>query len=380
MQTRPRVSGAVAAVLESASTALDNCDTRAPASLDVETNPPSVALLLELIVVNLGRPAGPSRARRLRSLLFRLGTVLENEGRSDLAECALRLAVGSSTDGPHVDRARMMVALGRVERRLGRYEEALAGFLEAHAEALATGEFVTAAYAKLGEAKTHILWGDGALAEHLITEVIDATHGKAGEWLLCWRDAIWDLAMLRERQGRMAERTVLLWQTLLAPFPLTDRTKMLGDLALGLRQLGEYAAARDSLALVAGLATHQPIRLNAQIELVHLAADARDDITYHRWRWAVQEALDECTGSQLIDALTAIARSERVFGDPRIAQRFFTMAVEEAMRQGHQWWIERLVRLKRAEPARHAQMRDPSVALVVQGLPAVLDELRRLAG
>lgn len=322
------------------------------------------------------------------SLLIRIATALDNDGEQahalTVVERALRLP-----DATIDDRIRALTRRGRVQRRLARYAESIDSFVESQQLADAAGEAALGHYARLGLAKTHWHWANYDEASAILRHVISVTESATDNATrTIHAEGLWDLSIMLERRGRLEESAGLLLAAIRKVQRWSDRIRLAHDLGVRLRQLEQWELARQCLSLAMVRSPEWQTRTSALIELLRLATETFDEFNYARFSPMVNEATDRATGSQRIDALDALSDAEWRFGGPELAHQIYKSAIEEAMRQGHQWWIEKLVRKReflakaaqRAPLHRRSGQPGPELAAVLRDLPDVLVELQRAVG
>lgn len=333
----------------------------------------------------VGDPELRADQRTLRVGLLGFGDQLVKDGHFLEAAHAFNLAMRPTTKAPGVRLAAFsLLRLGRVRRRLGWYGDALSAFERCEVLAIDHRIPMAVVWSYIGTARTLTVAGDMASADRYLALAMDHTLGDA---TLAELRAVarWDLAELRERQGKLAESIALLQSVNQdAALSLEQRITALGDLAVKLRMVAETDAARIALLTVAELAPQWALRVNAMIELVHLAADTNDQLLGTRCIRQVRAEAHRLTGAIRIDWTAGLARCRMAVGDVKAAWDLLEAAELEARELAHTWWLERLKVLRKAfeqgSVGAPLLVDDPSIRAVAAGIPALIKEMREAAG
>lgn len=245
-------------------------------------------------------PTGPQSSASLRLSLMAYAYFLEHEGRLEEALEILGLAV--RTHGPDVpapDFAASALFAGRLNRLLARWNEATNCYLSAESAADRAGDRVLALRARLGRA--NVLRGQGnlPLARATVEVVIEAA--RAAELRDVQAMALTDLGAVCSLQGRRVEMIEANYEA----FRLTDdalqRMRILGDLGLGLKDVGAIDAARLAFEIVVGSRTSFLVRTNAVLELLELESLTGNRVAFERRRADAEKVRDRMPPSMLAD-------------------------------------------------------------------------------
>ena len=110
-------------------------------------------------------------------------------------------------------------------------------------------------------------------------------------------------------------------------FQLTDdpveRMRILGDLAVGLIEMGAYDVARIAFEIVARSQARVLVRINAALELMGLEPGAGNRVAFERWRAVVQGQRDSMSPSMTVDYNYKLGAGLAGFGQTKRAQIFF---------------------------------------------------------
>lgn len=172
--------------------------------------------------------------------------------------------------------------VGRVNRKLARFEDAEAAYAAAGALAAAEGDTHSVLLSRMGRANATLGRGNLAEAERDYRTILADAH-SAG-----WRDAEaraeHGLGVALQVRGQLADAIPHLWRAfgLYEDEPLQMRA--LNDLGITLLALGDAASAERALQVVVRNSRGQDHANNALIELMHCASYRRDRMGFERWR------------------------------------------------------------------------------------------------
>jgi tetratricopeptide (TPR) repeat protein len=245
-------------------------------------------------------PADPASLASLRLSLMAYAYFLEHEGRLEEALEILQLAVRTHSDGvPAGEFAAAALFAGRLNRLLARWAIATACYGAAESAARAGADPVLALRARLGRGAVLRGQGNFPLAQQAAEEVA----GSAREAGLREVESLAyaDLGAVLANEGRRVEAIQAIYRSFLLSDDLLQRTRMLGDLGVGLQEIGAYDSARTAFELVLRSKTSFLVHMNAVLELMAMEATLGDRMAFQRRRSEAEAARGRMPPSMLAD-------------------------------------------------------------------------------
>ena len=262
-------------------------------------------------------PGGSSSLASLRLSLMAYAYFLEHEGRLEESLEVLKLAVRTHNAGvPAGEFASAALFAGRLNRLLARWATATACYGAAESAARAGADAVLTLRARLGRGA--VLRGQGNLP--MAQQVAEEVAGSAREAGLREVEsmAYADLGSVFANEGRRVEAIQAIYRSFLLSDDLLQRTRMLGDLGVALREIGAYDAARTAFDLVLRSKTSFMVHMNAVLELMTMESALGDRMAFQRRRSEAESARGRMPPSMLADfyfksgiGLTRFGRFER---------------------------------------------------------------------
>lgn len=238
----------------------------------------------------------------LRLGLTAYGYFLEHEGRLEEALDAISLAV--RTYGSQIPAAEFAVCAlfcARLHRLLAHWETAEACYCAAEEAGEITGDPTSTLRGRLGRAA--VLRGQGNLpaARAMVEGVLrEAEPLHLADVLTI---AYGDLGVVYELQGLKLDSLYAKYQAFqLAPDSL-QQMRALGDLGVGLAELGCYGAARLAFEIVISSGASFLVRTNALVELMDLEAVAGNRVAFERHRAAIDADTAQMWPTMQVDYL-----------------------------------------------------------------------------
>lgn len=310
-------------------------------------------------------PGEGGEAPGLRLTLTAYAYFLEHEGR--LEEALDILALAARTHGaavPPSEFATTALFAGRLNRLLARWAAANACYVAAESAARVVGDSVTVLRSRLG--RVGVMRGQGNLplarssAEAVIrqAEALNLREVQAMAYA--------DLGVVCELQGLHVEGVQAHYRSFRATEDPLQRMRVLGDLGIGLLNIGAYEPARLAFEIVIGSNTSFLVRTNAVLELMGLESLVGNQMAFERRRAQAQESRDRMTPSMVADfhfkAGTGLAR----FGRLGRAKAMLQTGLELA--EAHQlnaWYfrLEQAIQGLESEEAREPQATRRSAGL-----------------
>jgi tetratricopeptide (TPR) repeat protein len=245
-------------------------------------------------------PVGPQAFSSLRLSLMAYAYFLEHEGRLEEALEVLALAVRThGSDVPPADFAASALFAGRLNRLLARWNEASSCYMSAESAAERANDRVLTLRARLGRGA--VLRGQGNLpmARSVVEVVIEAARAAG------LRDvesmALMDLGSVCSIEGRRVESVQANYEAFRITEDVLQRMRILGDLGVGLKEIGAPAAARVAFEIVVGARTSFLVRTNAVLELMELESGAGDRMAFERRRAEAEKVEGRMPPSMLAD-------------------------------------------------------------------------------
>jgi tetratricopeptide (TPR) repeat protein len=221
--------------------------------------------------------------RLIAPALLAYAHVLEDELRLDEALDVLWTLVqvgGARLSSPDGVAARLRIA--RVNRKLSRFDEAEAAYVEAGEMAAAAGDRYSELLSRIGRAESVRGRGNLADAEQSLRGIL-ADARAAGE-----RDAEARaehcIGVVLSYRGQPDEAVVHFWRAFELYEDEDSRLRALGDVGITLLLLGDAVSAERALSEVVRRGGSGDTTSNALIELMHCASFRGDRVGFARWR------------------------------------------------------------------------------------------------
>jgi len=311
-------------------------------------------------------PVAPQPLSGLRLSLMAYAYFLEHEGRLEEALEVLALAVRThGSDVPAADFAGSALFAGRINRLLARWTEATGCYHSAESAASELGDQVMVLRARLGMSAVMRGRGDLNQAERIARAVLD----RAKELSLPEVEAMayQDVGVALEAQGRRVEAVEAKYQAFLRTGDTLQRMRVLGDLGIGLAELGEYAVARLALEIVAESKSAFLVRTNAVIELMGLESATGNRLAFERRRSAAQALRDRMPPSMAADFLYKVGVGLARFGHLNRARDALARGLTLAETHRLNTWYFRFERVLQNLDAR--EIREPALSTLGEPVP-----------
>jgi tetratricopeptide (TPR) repeat protein len=308
--------------------------------------PPAAPESAHLVGVVGAIPADGRMQPSLWKNLIAYAYFLEHDAR--LEESLEVLSLAARAQGDQIaagDFAAYALFAGRLNRQLARWSAATRCYAAAEETAASVGESVSRLRGRLGRGMVHRGQGNFPAARDLIDTVLrEATElGLPEVQGLAYAEA----GVLYGLQGLRLESLEAHYRS----FQLTDdpveRMRILGDLALGLIEIGASDVARIGFEIVAHSQARVLVRINAALELMSLEASVGNRVAFERWRAVVQEQRDSMSPSMTVDYNYKLGAGLAQFGQTKRAQIFFATALQQAEQHKLNAWyfkIEEAIR------------------------------------
>ncbi len=222
--------------------------------------------------------------------------------------------------------------LGRLNRKIARFDDADAAYDRAAALAAVAGDRRAELLSRLGRA--NVCWGRGnlAAAERWNREVLKDAHA-AGE-----RDAEaraeHGLGTVLGARGQPLDALPHLWHAFELYQDQSLSLLALHDLGFDLARLGAIEDAERALRHVAQATHDQSAKQNAMIELLHCSSYRRDRVGFTRWRTLCETELPRMAPNILTDYRLKLGIGLARFGRFERAAAEMVQALETARAHG----------------------------------------------
>jgi tetratricopeptide (TPR) repeat protein len=251
---------------------------------------------------------------------------LEHEGR--LEESLEMLTLAARAQGsqiPASDFTAYALFAARLNRQLARWDAATQCYGAAEECAARLGESMPMLRGRLGRGA--VLRGQGnypaarSIAEEVLREA--TTLGVSDAQAL----ANADLGAVYALLGLKVEALEAHYQAFRLTADPVERMRTLGDLAIGLREIGATEAARLAFQIVAESNARVLVRANALLELMDLESSACNRVAFERYR-SVAEGYRSCMSpTMLVDYSYKLGVGFARFGQNKRAQASLTEAM-----------------------------------------------------
>jgi hypothetical protein len=298
---------------------------------------------------------------------------LEHEARLTEALEVLELAARChGTAIPAAEFAAIALFAARLRRLQAQWAVANASYAAAEQAGQAAGDMVTVLRGRLG--RCAVLRGQGnlpasrALAESVLRDA-EELNLRDVQAMACA-----DIGAALVLQGMFAESV----QAKYRAFQLTDdevqRMRYLGDLGVGLSQIGAYGGARTAFEIVAASQASFLVRINAVLELMDLESGVDNRVAFERLRGEAEAVRERMPPSMLADYLYKVGVGLARFGKVARAREVLGEGLRHAEANALNAWYFRIERtlqnLTSGAPADPRESRLPAPAGVSE-LPAV---------
>jgi tetratricopeptide (TPR) repeat protein len=291
-------------------------------------------------VVDAVRPEAPPSSALWKSLTA-YAYFLEHEGR--LEESLEMLTLAARAQGPMTspaDYTAYALFAGRLNRQLARWDIATHCYGAAEEVASKIGDSVSALRGKLGKGAVHRGQGNypaaRAAAESVIQEASTLQLSEAQAM------AYADLGSIYTLQGMRLEAIEAQYQAFLLSRDMQQQMRALGDLAIGLSEIGAFEAARLSFRIVSESKASVEVRANAVLELMDLESSVGNRVAFERYRSAAEEYRSRMTPSMSVDYQYKVGVGLARFGQIPRARSALTSALESAERHKLNAWYFRI--------------------------------------
>ena len=225
---------------------------------------------------------------------------LEQEARLDEAHEALVLAVRTwPGEIPPAEFGPLALFVARLHRLRARWVEATDAYRAAEEAGRHCGDAVVMLRGQAGQGA--VLRGQGNLPAARHAAELVAAEAEARGLRDIQAGAAADLGVVLMLMGRQVEALAALYDSFQYTTDLTARMRVVGDLGIGLADLGVVEAARTAFEIVIASGTSRLVRVNAQIELMELESRVGNRVAFEQLRQAVRGFADRMPPSMAVD-------------------------------------------------------------------------------
>jgi tetratricopeptide (TPR) repeat protein len=315
-------------------------------------------------------PVGPQPFAGLRLSLLAYAYFLEHEGRLEEALEVLVLAVRThGSEVPAGDFAASALFAGRLNRLLARWNEATTCYMSAEAAAERADDRVLALRSRLGRGAVLRGQGNLPLARSVVEVVIESAR-TAG-----LRDveamALMDLGSVYSVEGRRVESVQANYQAFCLTEDALQRMRILGDLGVGLKEIGAVDGARVAFEIVVRARTSFIVRTNAILELMELESTVGDRMAFERRRAEAEKVQGRMPPSMLADFHYKSGVGLARFGQLGRGRQLLTAGLELAEAHRLNAWYFRFERVLAGLAGCEAPGPEPATVPGLSDLPAV---------
>lgn len=330
---------------------------------------------LTSIVAALEEESDLRRRSGLRANITAYAYYLEHEGR--LTEALDMLSAAARTwpgEIPAADFGSLALYVARLNRLLARWAQANRAYELAEAAGAACGDRVLMLRGRLGVGA--VLRGQGNLPAS--REIASAVIAEADDPELrpIQAGAYADLGVVYMLMERRIDALVAMYEAFLRTIDPVQRMRVLGDLGIGLADVGAVDTARLAFGIVAESSSSALLRMNARLELMALDAAAGNRLAFEQHRQAARDFAGQMPPSMACDYRFKAGRGLAAFGQSGRAQGLLKegLAIAEA-HSLNEWYF----RLERAIGEVAAATLAPASPARVQADPQGESALARLA-
>jgi tetratricopeptide (TPR) repeat protein len=262
---------------------------------------------------------------------------LEHEGRLEESLEMLTLAARSQgQDTPAGDFAAYALFAGRLNRMLARWDPAIACYSAAEEAAAQAGDSNSVLRGRLGQGAVHRGRGNLPMAREIAENAVrDATELQLPDAQVI---AYADLGSVYALQGLRLEALEAQYQAFRLSHETPQRMRALGDLAIGLSEIGALDAARLAFQIVADSDASVLVRANALLELMDLESSVGNRVAFERCRAGAQVYQERMSPSMLVDYQYKVGVGFARFGQVARALASLTTSLELAERHRLNAW------------------------------------------
>jgi hypothetical protein len=217
--------------------------------------------------------------------------------------------------------------LGLCQRLMGTLDDAEVSYTTAGKISKRQKETARGLRSQIGMAVVAMTRGNLPKAEQLCIDIADAS--ERADCAEEHAKALHVQSSVAYRRGELGRAVRLAYGALRKTAASIDRDLILGDMGGYLIMMDRFDAARDALMIIEATATGEVVRLNARVNMVALAARARDEGMFTAARARLEGA--ELPVEARVNYLIESARGLRLFGGADDARQLLESARDLAV-------------------------------------------------
>jgi hypothetical protein len=295
---------------------------------------------------------------------------LEHEGRlEESLEMLILAARAQGSQTPASDFTAYALFAARLNRQLARWDAATQCYGAAEECAARLGESMPMLRGRLGRGAVLRGQGNYPAARSIAEDVLREATALGVPDAQALANA--DLGAVYALMGLKVEALEAHYQAFRLTADPVERMRTLGDLAIGLREIGAAQAARLAFQIVAESNARVLVRANALLELMDLESSVRNRVAFERYRAAAEGCCSCMSPTMLVDYNYKLGVGFARFGQNKRAQASLTEAMELAEQHRLNAWYFKAeqARASLAEPAQ--TLADATEASTLSEAPAV---------
>lgn len=268
--------------------------------------------------------------------------------------------------------------IARVHRKLIQFDRAYAAYERAGSLALLAGDAYSELLSRIG--RVNIVWhrGNYPEAEAGYRQLI--TDAQAAELPDAEARSVHGLAATLSMRGRPVESIPLLWRAFELYEDVPARVRILIELAIDFREVGDCEASDRALRCALKIRGDSEDGTNAVLELMETCSRRGDRFGYARWRDEARRREARLTPSMLVDFHLKQGLADARFGNLERGYAFLQRATDLATKLQLHEFVFRIEKVKNdLREADRLQPVAPAEVVNDASLDAVRASLRELA-
>jgi tetratricopeptide (TPR) repeat protein len=226
------------------------------------------------------------------------------------------------------DAIALSLRIGRVNRKLNRFDDAETAYAQARRIAASGGDRRSVFVSRIGRAQCIAGRGNLPLAEENLRQILADVSGSEDQDIEARVEH--DIAVVFQRMGRPADALPHVWRAFTLYDDEDSQLRALGDVGLMLLATGDATGAERALGEVVRRGGAHDIIANAMIELMHCASFRRDQVGFGRWRRRCKDVADGMPPNIAADYYLKVGIGEARFGRSQRARDAMARALKIA--------------------------------------------------
>ncbi len=286
---------------------------------------------------------------------------LEHEARLEEALELLTLAARAQGNEIPADAfAAYALFAARLNRLLARWDEANRCYSAAVEAASRIGDSLSVLRGRLGRGSVHRGQGNYPAARAAGEDVLrEATALGLSEVQAM---AYSDLGAIYGAQGLRMEALEAQYHAFRLSSETPQQMQALGNLAIGLSDIGAFEAARLAFQIVVESHASVEVRVNATLELMDLESSVGNRVAFERNRGAAEEYVSRMSPRMLVDYHYKVAAGFARFGQAERARLSLSGALQIAEHHGLNAWYFKIAQAQKELAERSTEQAQPREA------------------